>query len=206
MGGIAVLGLVALLILPLIIPTDDVRRAASDAISSASGHHVTLEGEAAIGVFPSPRLMLGKVQVKLPEGQSFDAVDVVARLRVLPLLLGRVTIADVTLERPTLVLTGKGALPAIPLAALFGGPDLPELRVRDGTVVWRSPEGLTQELMSGIVATLDRVRDGKGIAVGAARPAVPPRSRQRHPVPRAEILDADREVGGGRGRRGWRKG
>lgn len=168
LGGIAALGLLALLILTLIIPADDVRRAAGDAISSASGHKVTIEGEPAIGLLPSPRLKLGKVVLPLPEGQSFDAADVVARLRVLPLLLGRVSIADVTLERPTLVLTGKGSLPAIPLAALLGGTDLPELRIKDGTVVWRSPEGLTQELVSGIAASLDRVRDGKGVAAGAA--------------------------------------
>lgn len=164
-GAIAVLLLVAMVVVPLVVPAQELRVAAVKAITGTTGQKVKMSGDPMLRLFPTPRLYLGKVEFPLPKDQSLDAESVVARLKLWPLLFGQVDVADVTLNRPTLVLTGPNAVPAIALAPLLAQKDLPELRVADGTIAWRNVTGLTRELVSGIVGSFDRIFDGKGVAV-----------------------------------------
>jgi AsmA protein len=157
--------LVAALALPLVIPAEELRRAATQAITGTTGQRVRMSGEPTLRLLPYPRLTLGKAEFPLPQGQSLDAESVEARLQLWPLLFGSVEVSDVTLNRPTLILTGAGALSAIILAPVLGDKDLPELRVRRGTIALRDENGLTRELVSNISGSLDRILDGKGIAV-----------------------------------------
>lgn len=157
--------LVAMAVLPLLVPAAELRRVAAQALAGSTGQKVEILGEPAIRLFPSPRVVLGKVSFPLPAGQSLDAENVVTRLDLLQLVTGRVAVNDVIVEHPTLVLTGEGMAPALGIAPVLAATDRPELRIVDGTIAWRSGSGLTRELVSGITASLDRVLDRAGIAV-----------------------------------------
>ncbi|MEP9351173.1 AsmA family protein [Xanthobacter sp. KR7-225] len=163
--GTAAVVLVAAVALPLVIPSDELRRAASQAITGTTGQKVRMSGDPVLRLLPYPRLSLGKAEFPLPQGQSLDAESVDARLQLWPLLFGQVEVADVTLNRPTLVLTGRSAVPAAALAPLLGDKDLPELRILRGTIALRDDDGLTRELVNNISGSLDRILEGKGIAV-----------------------------------------
>lgn len=165
LGAAAALLLVAMAVLPLLLPPAELRRVAAQALAGSTGQRVEILGEPAIRLFPSPRVVLGKVSFPLPAGQSLDAENVVTRLDLIQLLAGRVAVNDVIVEHPTLVLTGEGMAPALGIAPVLAATDRPELRIVDGTIAWRSSSGLTRELVSGITASLDRVLDHAGIAV-----------------------------------------
>ncbi|MFS8038237.1 AsmA family protein [Xanthobacter sp. AM11] len=154
-------------ILPFAVPAEELRRAAVQALAGSTGQRVVIQGEPALRLFPSPRMVLGKVSFPLPAGQSLDADNVVARLNLWHLMAGDVDIADVTVEHPTLVLTGEGATPALAVAPLLASAERPTLRLVDGTIAWRSASGLTQELVSGIDASFERIRTGHGFALSA---------------------------------------
>ena len=191
-AGAGVLVVLCLLALPLLVPSAELRHAATAAITAATGQAPVISGEPTVRLLPSPRVLLGKVSFPLPAGQTLDAEDVVTRLRLWPLIAGRAEVADVTLQRPTLVLTrngdaappvarsARGPAPAAPLSQLgqstllkaaaamlplMAKSDLPDLRVVDGTIAVRSPSGLTEELIGGIVASLDRSGNRSGISL-----------------------------------------
>lgn len=166
-GGALVLAALAVIVLPLLVPAADLRRAATAALAGSTGQTVHLQGEPSFRFFPSPRVVLGKVSVPLPSGQALDAENVMARLNLWHLMWGRVDIADVIVERPTLVLRTGGS-PALALAPLLAAANRPALKILDGTIVWRSDEGLTRELVSGIVARLDRTQGGRGMMLTVA--------------------------------------
>lgn len=165
LGAGAALLLVAMAVLPFLVPAAELRRVAVQALAGSTGQKVEILGEPSIRLFPSPRVVLGKVSFPLPAGQSLDAENVVTRLDLLELAAGRVAVNDVIVEHPTLVLTGEGMAPALGIAPVLAATDRPELRIIDGTIAWRSGSGLTRELVSGITASLDRVLDRAGIAV-----------------------------------------
>lgn len=165
LGAGAAMLLVAMAVVPLLVPAAELRRVAAHALAGSTGQKVEILGEPSIRLLPSPRVVLGKVSFPLPAGQSLDAENVVTRLDLLQLLAGRVVVNDVIVEHPTLVLTGEGMAPALGIAPVLAATDRPELRIVDGTIAWRSSSGLTRELVSGITASLDRVLDRAGIAV-----------------------------------------
>ncbi|MDI4666150.1 AsmA family protein [Xanthobacter autotrophicus] len=166
-GAIMAVLLVAMAVLPLVVPGAELRRVAVQALAGSTGQKVVILGEPALRLFPSPRVVLGKVSFPLPSGQSLDAENVVTRLDVWRLLAGRVEVDDVIVEHPTLVLTGDGLTPALAVAPVFAAAQWPELRIVDGTIAWRSNGGLTRELVSGLTANLDRVADGRGLSLAA---------------------------------------
>ena len=165
LGAGAAMLLVAMAVVPLLVPASELRRVAAHALAGSTGQKVEILGEPSIRLLPSPRVVLGKVSFPLPAGQSLDAENVVTRLDLVQLLAGRVVVNDVIVEHPTLVLTGEGMAPALGIAPVLAATDRPELRIVDGTIAWRSNSGLTRELVSGITASLDRVLDRVGIAV-----------------------------------------
>ncbi|MFG1463030.1 AsmA family protein [Xanthobacter sp. DSM 24535] len=164
----------AMVLVPALLPSTEVRRLASDALLRATGRvaHIAegdvSSGEPGVALLPSPRLILGKFTVSLDDGATFDAEGAVARLRILPLLLGRMEVADITLLRPTLLVTGKRIPSSFSLSPLVGGDDVPELRLRGGTIAMRSREGLTQELISDIDVSLERSSGGNALAATLA--------------------------------------
>jgi len=167
-AGLAILCLGIIAFAPLLVSSADLRRMTIEALSDATGQEAGFTGEAYVSLFPAPRLVLSKVVFPMSGGSALDAEGAVVKLRLLPLLFGRLEAANVTLERPTLVLTDPASLPPVALGALMGGPGLPELRLVQGTIALRDENGLTKELISGIDAKIDRGAGGRAVAATAA--------------------------------------
>lgn len=147
---------------PMLVSKSDLRRLSTDAIMQATGQLAAIDGEAEFKLFPLPQVHLTRVEFPLPGGGTLDAEGAVANLRLMPLLVGRIEVADVALERPTFILTSTASAPPVAVAALVVAPDAPELRVEKGTVVLRSQDGLTREIINGIDARLVRTAGGAG--------------------------------------------
>ncbi|MFG1402865.1 AsmA family protein [Xanthobacter sediminis] len=163
LAAVAVLGAAALL--PLLVPADELRRAAITAAAGTTERGVTVSGDPVLRLLPSPRVELRKVTFALPHGQSLDADAVVSRISVWPLLFGRIVVSEVTLLSPSLVLTSDRRAPQLGILPFLTADDGPELRVVDGTIAWRSESGLTRELVSGIVGRFGRTGGGHGMNV-----------------------------------------
>lgn len=162
-GAFALVGLGFLALAPSLVPEAELRRVVTDALARSTGQRASISGEPRLAVFPVPSVILEKVAFPMPGRMALDAQGAVARLRLLSLLTGRVEVADVTLERPTLVITGRSPVLAPSLVALLAGTDLPELRLEGGTVAMRNADGLTEELVSGIDAHVERSLGGGGL-------------------------------------------
>lgn len=168
-GGIGVCALALVTLTPSLVSEAELRRVVAEGLArSTGGQTATIGGDPRIALFPSPGVVLDKVSFPMPGRLSLDAEGAVARLKILPLLAGRIEVADVTLDRPTLVVTGRspGMTPA--LISLISGPRLPELRLRGGTIAIRNSDGLTEELVSGIEAEIERSDLGSGVRAHVA--------------------------------------
>ncbi|OYX14184.1 MAG: hypothetical protein B7Z15_04830 [Rhizobiales bacterium 32-66-8] len=176
-AGLAILCLGLIAFAPLLVSSADLRRMTVNALSDATGQEAGFSGEAYVSLFPAPSLVLSKVVFPMSGGSALDAEGAIVKLRLFPLFLGRLEAANVTLERPTLVLTDSASLTPVALGALMGGPGLPELRLLHGTIALRDENGLTKELISGIEAKIDRGgTSGRAVAATAAPVASnPPR-------------------------------
>lgn len=165
-GGLALLVvLTAAVVLPLLVPASELRRAAIAAVAGTTERGVTVSGDPVLRLLPTPRVELRKVTFSLPHGQSLEADGVVSRISLWPLIFGHIVVSEVKLESPTLVLTGERRAPQLGIVPFLAAADGPELRVVDGTIAWRSESGLTRELVSGIVGRFDRVTGGAGMSV-----------------------------------------
>lgn len=160
LGGLCLLALAAA---PALVSQTEVRRAASEALTQSAGREVRVLGESTLSLLPFPRVTLKQLVFSMPGPAVLDADRASARIRLLPLLLGRVEVASVTLDHPILIMSGPVTIPHLSLASFVSSPGAPALRVQNGTIAWRDSEGLTQELISGIDARLDHVSGGKGI-------------------------------------------
>ncbi|QTL02601.1 AsmA family protein [Aquabacter sp. L1I39] len=166
-GGLALALLAAMAFVPMLVSKSDLRRLSTDAIMQATGQMASLDGEAEFKLFPLPQVHLTRVVFPLPGGGTLDAEGAVANLKLMPLLVGRIEVADVALERPTLIVTSTASAPPVAVAALVVSRDAPELRLVKGTVVLRARDGLTRELINGIDARLVRTSGGAGASLSA---------------------------------------
>jgi AsmA protein len=100
-------GIGAFALVPLFIPADHVRDAVKAEIKAATGLEPVLRGDAVVSLFPSASVTLGDVVLgdAHAEETALTAEQLVARLRLLPLLIGRIEIADVMLVRPRIAVT-----------------------------------------------------------------------------------------------------
>jgi AsmA protein len=108
--GIAITTVVLVVIaalgaLTLLIPHDNVREAVKAEIHAVTGLDVSLRGDADVSLFPTGSISFSNVAL----GDSDDPALVVeklrARLRFLPLFIGRIEIADVVLIQPRINVT-----------------------------------------------------------------------------------------------------
>ena len=99
---LALVGLFAAV--PLMISPDTVREAVKGEVRALTGLDPLLRGDAHVSLFPQG--VISFADVRLTDGPNADAAltaeQLIARLRVLPLLIGRVEIADVTLVAPVI--------------------------------------------------------------------------------------------------------
>jgi AsmA protein len=151
MFGVAALlvaSLAAAVLIPLLIPADHIRDAVQAQIRNVTGLDPRLNGETTVSLFPA-RVSLG--QVALSDGREGDAAltaeRLIVQLRLPPLLIGRIEIADVTLVRPRITvrfdaggrsnwsaLTDTFARTLNPEAKRPERLSFSEIRIADGTV------------------------------------------------------------------------
>ncbi len=166
-GALAGVCLLAVALAPALVSQTEVRRAASEALAQSSGREVRILGESNLSLLPYPQVVLRQLVFSMPGAAVLDADRATARIRLLPLLLGKVEVASVTFDRPILIMSGPVTVPHLTLASFVSAPTAPSLRILNGTIAWRDAGGLTQELVSGIDARLDHASGGKGITATA---------------------------------------
>jgi AsmA protein len=129
------------------ISADTVRQQAMSEIHAVTGLNPILRGEASVSLFPSGRVSFADVVLGDAKQPALAAERLTARLRFFPLLIGRVEIADVSLERPIIAIEldangrsnwsglieslARSQKPTQRLAAFS------EMRIVNGTVVLR---------------------------------------------------------------------
>lgn len=93
----------AVLLLPLLVSTDSVRERVSADLRAMTGLTPTIRGGAQVSLFPASSISFDEVSLGDGNDPALKTERVTARLRFFPLLLGRVEIADVTLEHPAIL-------------------------------------------------------------------------------------------------------
>jgi AsmA protein len=154
----------------LVIPVATVREAVSSEIRTATGLDPVLRGPVSISMFPAPTVNFSDVVLGDPaETESaFTVEELTANLRLMPLLAGRIEIADISLTRPRIVVTydASGRTNWSPLLDTLARALKPnaeraervvsfsEIRINDGTVTLRNPGRNVGEVMDGVELSL----------------------------------------------------
>lgn len=136
----------ALAVVSFLIPKDQVREAVKAEIRVATGLNPLLRGDVSVSLFPYGQVTLTDVALgEGPDDPPLQAARLVARLSFLPLLLGRIDVADITLAEPRIVVAvdeGGRSNWARLLSSLGRSvdPDAPsfsEIRINGGTLIVR---------------------------------------------------------------------
>ncbi|MGD9923511.1 MAG: AsmA family protein [Pseudorhodoplanes sp.] len=136
----------ALATVSFLIPKDHVREAVKSEIRAATGLDPLLRGDVSVSLFPYGQVTLSDVSLGDGPGEPpLQATRLVARLSFLPLLMGRIDIADITLGEPRILVTvdGNGRSNWGRLLSSHGRnvdsetPSFSEIRINRGTVVVR---------------------------------------------------------------------
>lgn len=116
LGAVVVVVVGALIALPALIPADRIQAEVVNGVKSATGRDLSIQGKVSVSVFPSLSVQVGDVALANPPGYStkdllrLGAVDV--RLKLLPLLGGKVEVDSFVLVDPVITLEtdrqGKG--------------------------------------------------------------------------------------------------
>jgi len=152
------------------IPADTVRQAVVNEIRAVTGLDPLLRGPVSISMFPAPIVEFSDVALgESVGGETALAVDqLTANLRLMPLLAGRIEIADISLTRPHVAVTvypdGRtNWSPLIDILARSLKPNarhdervlsFSEIRINDGVVRVRVPGGDFQEMLEGVEFSL----------------------------------------------------
>jgi AsmA protein len=101
-AGLIAAGVVALSAGSFLISPDVARDAVKAQIRAVTGLDPVLRGPVEVSLFPTGTVSLADVMLGEDQGHSSPMVAerLVAHLRFLPLLLGRIEIADIALDRP----------------------------------------------------------------------------------------------------------
>jgi AsmA protein len=166
-AGVAA-GIGALVATSVLIPAETVRNAIKAEIRAVTGFDPVIGGDVAVSLFPWGTVSFDDVRLADDAGQhAFSAERLTARLRMLPLLFGRIEAADITLVHPHIAVTfepdGRSNWSSlVETLARNVKPDashadrlmtFSEIRISDGTVAVRDDahaiaETLTQVEMS----------------------------------------------------------
>jgi AsmA protein len=159
---------------PFVIPSDFLRQRVAERIAALTGRSVTVSGPAALSVYPYVGISVGDVAVANPEGMGDDPTltskRLDTRLRLWPLLLGRVEFDEFVLSNPTLHLVvdadgrANWSLAGSPVAAPkkdASGQPFPDdvaighLVVNNGTVLYDNRHLNTREEMHDVDLDID---------------------------------------------------
>jgi AsmA protein len=105
-GVVIVAGVAGLLAAPWLIPAAGARGAVTAQIRTVTGLETVVHGPVEVSLFPSGTVRLGDVVLGDTSGHAppLAADRLIAHLRFLPLLLGRIEIADIVLDHPHIAL------------------------------------------------------------------------------------------------------
>ena len=168
-AAVIVLGTGALAAMSLLISNERVREAAKTEIRNVTGLDLTLRGDSTVSLFPTGSVsfsdvLLGEDGTREP---ALTADKLTARLQLLPLFIGRIQIADVSLDQPRINMTfgpdgrsnWSGLMASLTRAL---GPkanradqeaSFSEIRVRGGTITLTdSVHGVTETLTGADLA------------------------------------------------------
>ncbi len=106
-AAVIVFGTAALAAMSLLISNERVRESAKAEIRNVTGLDLTLRGDSTVSLFPTGSVsfsdvVLGEDRTREP---ALSADRLTVRLRLLPLFIGRIEIADVALEQPRINMT-----------------------------------------------------------------------------------------------------
>jgi AsmA protein len=148
-----------------LISADAVRGQVLSEIRAVTGLNPILRGEATVSLFPTGSVSIADVVLGDAKRPALTAERLTARLRFFPLLIGRVEIADVALERPTIAVElepdGKsnwsGLIETLMRSQSKGGPRVAafsEMRIENGTVLVHSVERKVDERLTDVAFSL----------------------------------------------------
>jgi AsmA protein len=100
-----VAGAATVMVATLLVSPDNFRDRVKDEISAVTGLDPVLRGASSVSLFPTGNVTFTDVALGEDGEPALTAERLTARLRFFPLLVGRVEIADVSLERPTIAIT-----------------------------------------------------------------------------------------------------
>jgi AsmA protein len=144
-----------------LVSSNSVRQQALDEIQAVTGLRPVLRGPVEVSLFPNGTVTFDDVALGDSKRPALTAERLVARLRFLPLLVGRVEIADVSLERPQIAIdlepSGRsnwaGLITSLAKSQKPGAPRptaFSEMRINDGTVTLRDPQSGASEQLAGV--------------------------------------------------------
>src|SRR4051812_38370267 len=102
-AAVFAIGIGVLMAISAFIPADVVRHAVLDDIRSTTGLEPTVRGAVSVSLFPTAMVSFSDVVLGDDEHPALTADRLTAKLRLLPLLIGSIEPADVSLTRPRLV-------------------------------------------------------------------------------------------------------
>jgi AsmA protein len=163
-------GVSAIAAATLMIPVDTVREAVKSEIRAVTGLDPVLRGPVSMSMFPAPTVSFSDVVLGEPvAGETAFAVEeLTANLRLMPLLAGRIEIADVSLTKPRIAVTFEADgrtnwSPLIDILARALKPNarhdervlsFSEIRINDGVVAVRNPARNVYEMLEGVELSL----------------------------------------------------
>jgi AsmA protein len=142
------------------ISADQVRQQAMSEIRAVTGLNPLLRGASTVSLFPSGKVSFADVVLGDANRPALIAERLTARLRFFPLLLGHVEIADVSLERPVIVIEmdANGSSNWSGLIESLARSQKPtqrlttfaEMRIDNGTVVLRDTAAKLDETLRNV--------------------------------------------------------
>jgi AsmA protein len=163
-------GISAIAAATLVIPLDTVREAVTSEIRAVTGLDPVLRGPISVSMFPAPTVSFSDVALgEQVAGETAFAVDeLTANLRLMPLLAGRIEIADIALTKPRISVTfgADGRTNWSPLIDILARALKPnarhdervlsfsEIRINDGVVAVRNPGRNVEEMLEGVELSL----------------------------------------------------
>ena len=175
----------ALAVVSFLIPKDQVREAVKSEIRNVTGLDPDLRGSVSVSLFPYGHVELSDVALGDNASEPpLQASRLVARLSFLPLLLGQIEIADITLADPRIVVTvdSQGRSNWSPLLTSLTRafdtkqrstddvPSFSEIRINGGTIVVRDDYRNIYEYVSAADLSLAWPAISRSFAVtGTAR-------------------------------------
>jgi AsmA protein len=148
-----------------VISRETVRLDAINEIRAVTGLNPLLRGKTTVSLFPSGTVSFGDVVLGDAERPALTAERLTARLRFFPLLIGRVEIADVALEKPTIAVdmepsgqsNWSGLIQALSRSQKSSAQRIAafsEIRINRGTIVVRERERKISETLADVELSL----------------------------------------------------